>query len=252
MERFTGKVVLVTGAASGIGAAAARRFAAEGARVIVADLQRAAGEALAAEIGAGALFADLDVADETSWAALDATVDTCGRLDVLAHCAGVPGFGTIEDTSVATWRRVMDVNALGTFLADRFAVARMRRGGGGAIVNVASSASLRAVPGQIAYSASKAAVLHITRCTAIQCGREGYGIRCNAVLPGLTDTAMAIELEDRLGGRAVMEEAAARSHPVGRMAQPAEIAGVIAFLASDDASFVTASAYAADGGKMEV
>ena len=167
------------------------------------------------------------------------------------HCAGIPCWGTIETTSVAAWREALDVNALGTFLACRFGVEAMK-GRGGAIVVVASTASMRAVTGQIGYAASKAAALQVMRCTAIHCGQQGYKIRCNAVLPGLVDTPMARTLEHRLGGRAAMEEAASRIHPIGRMAQPQEIAAAIAFLASDDASFITASGYAVDGGKMEV
>lgn len=243
----------MTGGGSGIGAATARLFGEQGAYVVVADVAKANGRSVAGQIGGNAQFEPLDVADEASWSALAQTLRArFGGIDVMAHCAGIPGFGTIEDTSIALWRKVTDVNMLGTFLACQTAVALMRESGGGSIVNVASTASRRAVPGQIAYSASKAAVLHITRCTAITCGQKGYAIRCNAVLPGLVDTAMASVLEDMLGGRAAMEEAAGRIHPIGRMAQPEEVAAVIAFLASDEASFVTAAAYAVDGGKMEI
>lgn len=250
-KRFVDKVAIVTGGASGVGAATARRLADEGATVVIADVQAEPGEALAVELGKG-FFHLTDISDEAAWTALMAKVDDrLGRLDVMAHCAGTTGYGSIEDTSSEDWRGTLDINTFGTFLANKFAVEAMRKSGGGAIVNVASTASLRAVPHMISYSVSKAAVLQLTKCTAIHCGKQGYNIRCNAVLPGVVDTPMMKTLEDRIG-RGAIEALSAQVHVLGRMAQPEEIASVIAFLASDDASFITASGYAVDGGKMEI
>ncbi len=252
-NRFENRICIVTGGASGIGAATGRRLAAEGGTVIVADLQAAAGESLAAELGGNAFFQRLDVTDESDWRSLMAEVERrFGRLDVLVNCAGTSGFGTIEDTAPATWRKTLEVNSFGTFLACQFAVEAMRRGGGGSIVNIGSSLSVRARPGQVAYCASKAAVLQITRCTAIHCGQQGYNIRCNSVMPGAVDTPLLDTLRDKLGGDAALASAMHRTHAIGRMAQPEEIASAIAYLASDDASFITAAAFAVDGGSIEM
>ncbi len=252
-SRFDQKVCIVTGGASGIGAATSRRLAAEGGIVIVADLQAVHGRALAAELSADAIFLPLDVTDEFSWTDLMTEVERrFGRLDVLVNCAGTSGFGTIEDTSPATWRKTMDVNSFGTFLACHFAVEAMRRSGGGSIVNIGSSLSVRARPGQLAYCASKAAVLQITRCTAIHCGQQEYNIRCNAVMPGAVDTPLLDTLRDKLGGDQALAGAMQRTHAIGRMAQPEEIASAITYLASDDASFITAAAFAVDGGSIEM
>jgi 3(or 17)beta-hydroxysteroid dehydrogenase len=251
--RFDQKVCIVTGGASGIGAATSRRLADEGGTVIVADLQAVQGRSLAAEFGADVIFLPLDVTDESSWTDLMTEVERrFGRLDVLVNCAGTSGFGTIEDTSPATWRKTLDVNSFGTFLACHFAVEAMRRSGGGSIVNIGSSLSVRARPGQLAYCASKAAVLQITRCTAIHCGQQGYNIRCNSVMPGAVDTPLLDTLRDKLGGDEALAGAMQRTHPIGRMAQPEEIASAIAYLASEDASFITAAAFAVDGGSIEM
>lgn len=245
-SRFDGKLAVITGGASGIGAATARRIAAEGGRILVADLQEERGRALAAELGGGSGFHRLDVTDEAGWEALgDHIGRDHGRLDILVNGAGVSGFGTIEDTTLVTWRRAMDVNALGTFLGCRFAVRRMRDGG--AIVNLASCMARKVDPGQFAYSASKAAIVHMTRNVAVHCGRSGLRIRCNSVTPGAIDTPMLAEVGTMLGGQEPLRQAMAALHPIGRMGEADEVAAVIAFLASDEASFVTGAAYAVDG-----
>jgi 3(or 17)beta-hydroxysteroid dehydrogenase len=253
MPRFAGKVAVVTGGASGVGAAVSRRLAQEGAEVIVVDLQQKLGASIVDEIGEAAVFHEMDITDEGAWDGLNAVVDQrFGRLDVLAHCAGVTGFGNIEDTPLANWRRTMDINAMGALLANRFAVQAMRRSGGGSIVNVGSASGLRAASHMVAYCASKAALLQITRCTALHCGENDYNIRCNTVLPGAIDTPLIDELAQRVGGRAQLLERSAKRHVLKRMGQPEEIAAAILYLASDDASFVTASTFVVDGGMCEI
>lgn len=245
-KRFEGKLAVITGGASGIGAATARRIASEGGRIVIADLQEQQGKALAAELGNGSAFHHLDVADEQGWEALgDSVTRDFGGLDILVNGAGVSGFGSVADTTVDTWRRAMDINALGTFLGCRLAVKLM--GKGGSIVNLASCMAQKVDPGQFAYSASKAAIVHMTRNVAVHCGRAGLGIRCNSVTPGAIDTPMLAEVGTMLGGHDQLRQAMAGLHPIGRMGEVDEVAAVIAFLASDEASFVTGAAYAVDG-----
>jgi NAD(P)-dependent dehydrogenase (short-subunit alcohol dehydrogenase family) len=250
-KRFRDKVAFVTGGASGIGAMAARRLAQEGAAVVVADLQADLGRDLAKEIG-DAYFQPLDITDEGAWqASMQTLQQKFGRLDVMVNSAGMGGWGSIEETSSATWHKVMNVNAFGTFLACRFAVEAMRRSGGGSIINVGSALSMRADPSRISYCASKAAVVHLTRCVALHCGKQGYGIRCNAIMPGVIDTPLLSNLRQTLGSEEAIQAKMSEFHPLGRMGRSEEVAALIAFLASDESSFITAACYAVDGGMIE-
>jgi len=252
MKLFAEKVALISGGARGIGAACATVMAEQGARVVVADLLAEQGEATAAGIraqGHDALFLPLDVTDEASWdRCVAGTVKAFGRLDVVVNNAGITLAKTIEDLTLEEFRRVLDINLLGVFLGTKKAIGVMKSSGGGAIVNIASNSTHSVVPLTTAYSPSKAAVANLSKVAAIHCAVEKYNIRVNSVHPGPTET-------DMLTGGGTMRatdipqvKQLIESIPVGRMAQPREIANVVAFLASDMASYVTAAEIFVDSG----
>jgi len=249
MGRVDGKAVLVTGAASGIGRATAALLAAEGARVAVADIAVEPGEAAAAEIGGDACFIPLDVRDEARWReATAAVVPRFGRLDVLVNNAGLFPWGSIEDTSLADWRAAHAVNAEGVFLGCKYAVAAMKATGGGAIVNISSIAALVGTPTFTAYSASKGAVRSLTKCVALHCAKEGYGIRCNSVHPSFIDTPM---VAGAVAGHAAPDRFRAaldRANPLGHIGRPEDVARMVLFLASDESAFVNGAEMVVDGG----
>ncbi len=249
MPRLDGKTLLLTGGASGIGAATARIAIDEGANVVVADLQVEAGEKLAAELGAKALFVRLDVTDEASWIdAVAKTIARFGKLDGLLNGAGVGVAASIEACTLAEFQRVYRINGLGVALGCKHAVLAMKSTGGGSIVNISSILGLRGQPTTPAYSASKGAVRLLTKHVAIHCGQHGYGIRCNSVHPGYIDTPMiAPRLAttiDNMTGRQFLESL----HPMGRLGRAEEIAKMVVFLLSDDSSFSTGAEFVADGG----
>lgn len=242
------KVVIVTGAASGIGQACAARFAADGAALVLADRDNVGEAAAAIEASGGqALAVGVDVSDADSVANLfAATADRFGRLDVLAHLAGVAGRGLMPDMSVQDWNSIVDVNLTGTFLVCGAAVRLMRQSGGGAIVTTGSELGMVAAPNTGAYSASKAGVVHLTRCFARDHGVDG--IRVNCVCPGPIETPMmerAMALSPDLAHARQRVEA---STILGRLGQPEEVANVVRFLASDEASFMTGATLLVDGG----
>ena len=255
--RLEGKVVVVTGAARGMGAAEAALFAEEGAAVVIGDIEVGAGEEIATSIslkGGTASFIALDVRRERSWLrAVEETVDRFGRLDVLVNNAGTGSRSSFEDTTLEEWNRVNHVNLTGTFLGIRAVLPVMKGQGCGSIINVSSVMGLLgAIYPDLseaqapAYAASKAAVRLLTRTAAAQYAR--YGIRVNTVVPGFTMTEM---------GRSSWEDPERRSlfipHiPMQRWAQPEEIAKAVLFLASDDSSYVTGSDLVVDGGYSAV
>ncbi len=247
--RLTGKVAIVSGAASGMGAATARRFGKEGASVVVADMLEAEGKAVADSIvkaGGKAMFVLLDVTEEAGWKkAVDAAVAAYGKLDILVNNAGISGSATNDMLNSELWYRVMAVNSTGVFLGTAAAVPHMQKNGGGSIVNLSS---ISGVVGQtmvhMSYNASKGAVRTMTKSTAVQFGKDN--IRCNSVHPGLMPPM-------RTSGATadpVVREKMLKSVPMGRNGEVDEVANAILFLASDEASYVTGTELYVDGGYL--
>ena len=245
MDRLQDRVAVITGAASGIGLASARRLAAEGARVVVADLNEEAGGPVAEELGG--LFVQVDVTSPEDNERLYATtVETYGRVDVAFHNAGIspPDDDSILVTGLDAWRRVQEVNLTSVYLGCKAVLPHMQRQGKGSIINTASFvATLGAATSQISYTASKGGVLAMTRELGVQFAREG--IRVNAISPGPVATPLLMELFAKDPERAQRRLVHV---PMGRFGEPEEIAAAVAFLASDDSSFMTASNFLVDGG----
>jgi 3alpha(or 20beta)-hydroxysteroid dehydrogenase len=238
--RLDEKVVLITGAARGQGAAAVRACVAEGARVYAADVRDDLGKALVDELGDGAEYVHLDVSSEQDWADAVARI---GRIDVLVNNAGVLHFGAVADTTLADYERVIRVNQIGTFLGMRAVVPVMREAGGGSIVNVSSIEGLAAAPYLVAYAASKFAIRGMTKVAAVELGE--HGIRVNSVHPGMIDTDM---VRDAAGGAEIDLTPVGRKVALRRVGRPDEIAGLVVFLASDESSYCTGAEFVADGG----
>jgi 2-keto-3-deoxy-L-fuconate dehydrogenase len=236
-DRFSGKRALVTGAGSGIGEAVARGLHAEGADVLLADVRAESVETIAAELGARATAATLDVRDEH--AVREATAD----LDVLANVAGIGSTTTAPETALDTWEDVFAVNARGTFLCCKHAIPSMVARGGGSIVNMGSVAGLVGLRNRAAYCASKGAVIALTRALAID--HVADAVRVNAVCPGTVDSPWVRRLVDDAGESL---DALRARQPMGRIGTPDEIAAAVLYLASDDAAFVTGTAFVIDGG----
>jgi NAD(P)-dependent dehydrogenase (short-subunit alcohol dehydrogenase family) len=245
VERLRDRVAVVTGGGSGIGLATALRFAAEGARVVVVDIDADAGAAAADKVCGE--FVRCDVSDEAQVRALfEGVVDRHGRLDIAFNNAGIAPADddSILDTGLEAWERVQRVNLTSVYLCCKYALPPMRRQAKGCIVNTASFVALMgAATSQIAYTASKGGVLALTRELGVQFAREG--IRVNALCPGPVATPLLMELFAKDPERAARRLVHV---PMGRFAEPAEIAAAVAFLASDDASFMTACTFVVDGG----
>lgn len=249
-ERLSGKVCVVTGGASGIGAETVRRFAAEGARVIATDVQDELGASLAEETGAE--FLHQDVTDEAGWGTvMDHAITAHGRLDVLVNNAGIFRPGTIEETELDVWNEVLRVNLTSAMLGCREAIKRMKASPGGpkgSIVNVSSITGFVGLAGGAAYTASKGGVRLLTKSVAVYCAREYGNIRCNSVHPGAIDTPMNQAAFDASEDPAAMRAGFEAVQPIGRMTQAGEIAAGILYLASDDASSTNGAELLIDGG----
>ena len=245
-KRFAGKVVVITGAASGIGAATAHRFAEEGASLVLADLNEGQGRdltGLLAKTGAAVHFVRTDVSDaEQVESLMQAAVEQYGALHVVFNNAGIGAYGKAPDLDVGVWQQVIAVDLHSVFYGCKSAIPRLRAAGGGAIINTASISGLFGDYGLVAYNAAKAGVVNLTRTVAIDHAREG--IRVNAVCPGPIGTPL---LNPLLAAPGAQDEYA-RLVPMGRVGRPEEVAGVVAFLASDDASYITGAAIVIDGG----
>lgn len=247
MARLDGRVALITGAASGIGAATAVRFAAEGAAIIGLDLAKPADDAWTAVAGAarGAAFEEADVRDEAAVkAAVDAGLARFGQIDVLVNAAGVVGFGSAHTLEVAEFERVVDINLKGSFLVAKHVLPGMIERRSGSIVHIASVEGLVGISGQLAYNASKGGVVLMAKNMALD--YSPLGIRVNCICPGGVETPMTAILQ--MEGMKAIAEKLRKLHPLGRFGRPEEIAAAALFLASDDASFVTGSSLVVDGG----
>jgi 3alpha(or 20beta)-hydroxysteroid dehydrogenase len=240
MNRALGKTAIITGGASGIGAESARRLAEEGAKVVVADVNYSAAQKVADEIGESAHAVELDVTDGARWTAVIQSVEAdLGSINVLVNSAGVASYAPIETLDEAEYRRVVDINQVGTFLGIKAVIPALRRAGGGSIVNVSSLAGLIGLPQAIAYSASKWAVRGMTKSAAAELGHEG--IRVNSVHPGVIDTPI---LDDAQG----LVDQVMPQLPLGRIGRADEVANMILFLATDESSYTTGTEFAIDGG----
>ncbi len=249
MGRLDGKVAIISGGARGQGAAEARMFASEGAKVVFGDILDEDGRKVEAEIlelGGEATYVRLDVTQEEQWrSAVSTAVNKYGKLDVLVNNAGISLRGGIEDISEGDWDRVMDVNIKGVFLGTKHAIPAMREAGGGSIINISSGAGIAPAPGTSgAYAASKGAVRIFSKATAIQHAKDK--IRCNSLHPGPIDTPMVRRPGADDTGR--VDELVGRV-PLGRMGTSEEIAYGVIYLASDESSFVTGSELVIDGGR---
>ena len=244
MGRLDGKVALISGGSKGQGAAEAKLFAQEGAKVVLADILDDEGKKIEAEInetGGEAMYLHLDVTSEAEWAAaVRAAVDSYGKLDILVNNAGILLRKGVEETSAEEWDRIQDVNSKGVFLGVKAAIPAMREAGGGSIVNISSIAGLRGST-STAYGASKGLVRLLTKSTAVQYGPEG--IRCNSVHPGIIETDMTEEMLDSAG----REQWLART-PLRIIANAHDVALGVLYLASDESRYVTGSELVIDGG----
>lgn len=245
MKQLEGKVGLITGAARGQGAAAARLFVAEGAKVMIADVLTQEGEQLAQELGEAAVFQKLDVTSQDDWtAAVAAATERFGKLDILVNNAGVLILKPIERTTLEEYLRVIQINQVGTWLGMKAVLSAMKAAGGGSIVNISSVSGMEGVAYGSAYSASKFAVRGMTKVAAIEYGP--YNIRVNSVHPGGIDTPMARPPE--MAGFDSSDTY--RSLPISRIGQPEEVAELVLFLASDKSSYCTGSEFIIDGGML--
>jgi NAD(P)-dependent dehydrogenase (short-subunit alcohol dehydrogenase family) len=257
MNRVQSKIALISGGASGIGRACALLLAREGARVAVADINPAGAERVANEIRAAGGDADgfaHDVTSETGWQQAIARVrDRWGGLQILVASAGVVFSGPVDEMELTEWRRLMAVNLDGAFLGVKHGVAAMRAGTGGSIILMSSAAGLRAYPGASAYGASKAALVLLAKCAALECAQRGVPIRVNTVHPAgvetpiWRDTPWFQNLLQELGSEEAAYRRIGESQPLKRLAQPEEIAAAVLFLASDESSYVTGSELVVDG-----
>lgn len=255
MPNLAGKVAIVTGCASGIGAAAVRRLVDDGAQVLGTDLNATAGQDLCDR--ANARFMPQDVADRAGWkGVVAAALDAFGRLDILVNNAGKVSGASIGDGSdeelFAAWDEVIAINLTGTMAGCRAAISAMKGNPGGAkgsIINIASTTAIAPLPTDVGYSASKAGVRALTKSVATWCAKQGYAIRCNTVIPGATETAILDATEREMPG---FKAAVAATSPMNRLADPSETAAAIAFLASDECPFMTGADMLVDGGALSI
>lgn len=255
MHRLLGKTALITGAARGIGEAIATAFVAEGARVLLTDIDDEKGRAAADRIGPGASYRRLDVRVEADWiTTVDALLADQGTLDIVVNNAGITGFehGAVphdpEHADLADWRAVIETNLEGVFLGCKHAIRAMRPAGRGSIINLSSRSGVVGIPGAAAYAASKAGVRNHTKTVALYCAEQGLQIRCNALHPAAILTPMWEPLLGQGPDREARMRAFVSDTPAGRFGLPSEVAAVAVLLASDEATYITGTELHIDGG----
>ena len=249
MSKLNNKIVLVTGAADGIGAAAANVLAAAGATVIVTDINLEGAQNVAQSIGSNAVAMALNVCDENAWQiVLDDIVTKYGKLDVLVNNAGGAGAGNIEEISIDDYRNSMTLNIDSVFIGSKLAIEKMKLSGGGNIINVSSIHGIRAAAHAASYSAAKGAVRLLTKSIALHCAQNTYNIRCNSIHPGYILTTQMVDWVNKAEDPdAVMADLVSK-HPIGFLGQPEDIGNGILFLAADDSRFMTGQELVMDGG----
>jgi NAD(P)-dependent dehydrogenase (short-subunit alcohol dehydrogenase family) len=251
MGRVTGKVAMVTGAASGLGKATALLLAKEGAKIVVSDINEADGRKVAAEIkreGGEAIFVKHDVTSESSWSnVIEKTLARFGKLDILVNNAGVQIIKEIEKLTLEEWRWLMSVNLEGVFLGTKYAIGAMKKCGGGSIINMSSAAGIIGTADKTsAYCASKGAVRLFTKAAALECSKAGldYNIRVNSVHPGVIETPLVLKMQQN----PAVWETLHKVHPIGFLGQPIDVAYGVLYLASDESRLVTGAELVIDGG----
>lgn len=243
--RLSGKVALVTGGASGLGRAICHRFVAEGASVIIADIDEATGRALATELGDASRYVSLDVTLEADWSHV---MSPLSSLDILVNNAGITTLGSIEDVTLEQFRNEFEVDVVGVFLGCKAGVAKMKTGAGGSIINMSSMTGVRAQADLVAYNGAKAAVTHMTKSVALHCAKQGYGIRCNSVHPGLIRTPIIDKVLAQADDPDSVYASWMEVLPIGRLGTPEEVAAICVYLASDESAFATGAEFRIDGG----
>lgn len=253
MGRLEGKVALVTGGASGVGRATCRRFAAEGAHVVVADINQQGARVIAEQLGDAALCVVLDVSSEQSWrAALDTAVSWAGKLDIVCNIAGMGRVGTIEELTLDDWNAMIAVNLTGTMLGCKLGLdAILRSGGSGAIINMNSIGGLVGPADIAGYNATKGGVTTLTKAVALHCGAKNYPVRCVSIHPTYIDTAMLDpSAMANAGGHSERLRQLSAKVPIGRIATAEDVANAVLFAASDEAAMITGSGILVDGGQL--
>ena len=246
--RLKGRTALVTGAASGLGAAISVRLAEEGANLMLTDIDLAGVEAQAKSVGNAARASEHDVSSESDWKRVtDASLAHFGGLDIVVNNAGITTMGSIEDLELDAFRNELEVDVIGVFLGCKYAVAAMKETGG-SIINMSSSAGLKATSYLVGYNAAKAAVTLMTKSVALHCAEKGYAIRCNSVHPGAIRTPIIDKVLSQVEDPEATLAGFAAAHPVGHLGKPDDVAAIVAYLASDESAFATGAAFSVDGG----
>ena len=250
-DRLKGKVALITGGASGLGANAAILMVQEGASAVVADVAVDRGKAVAAKLGSAGHFVKLDVTNEDNWkSAIREAVDKFGALHVLVNSAGIGLSKTVEEISLEEWRKVHAIDLDGVFMGCKHGVAEIKKHThrlGGSIINISSISGIIAGANMAAYNSAKAGVRLLSKSVALHCAKSGYNIRCNSVHPTFIDTPILDRYRDRFGNE-MMQQKLGRQVPIGRLGRPEEVGWALVFLASDESSFMTGSEVVIDGG----